>query len=249
MTTVLFKLSNVSLTIPGINKQVLSEISFDIQAGDFIILLGSNGSGKSTLLKLLDARLECSSGQLFYENNSIKKYSSQSLAPRIKLLTQNCNESLFPSLTIFENYLLVKQQYHPSIFSMKEKLDREFLSQYLSNFNEKLAINLNQCVEKLSGGEKQALALALIMLYPPNCLLLDEHTSALDPKTAEHLMALTAALIQKHKITCVLTTHDLSIAAQYGNKIISLKNGQLFKKINKCETYRMEQDKILNECY
>src|SRR5579864_3791022 len=90
MKSPLFYLSNVSLTIPGI-KQVLSDISFEIYSGDFIILLGSNGSGKSTLLKLLDGRLECSAGQLLYENNPIKNYSSQSLAPRIKTLTQNCH--------------------------------------------------------------------------------------------------------------------------------------------------------------
>jgi len=249
MKSPLFYLSNVSLTIPGINKQVLRDIFFEINSGDFIILLGSNGSGKSTLLKLLDGRLECSAGQLLYENNPIKNYSSQSLALRIKTLTQNCHESLFPSLTIFENYLIVKQQYQPGIFSMKEKMDREFLSDYLSTFNAKLAMNLNQSVEKLSGGEKQALALSLTMLYPPSCLLLDEHTSALDPKTAEHLMSLTAEIIQKHKITCVLTTHDLSIAEQYGNKIISLKNGQLFRNIDKSEKSLMKQFNILAECY
>lgn len=249
MTSPLFHLSNVSLTIPGINKRVLSDISFEIQSGDFIILLGSNGSGKSTLLKLLNGSLECSAGQLLYENNPITDYSSQSLSTRFKTLTQNCNESLFPSLTLFENYLLVKQHYQSGVFSMKEKLDREFLSDYLSAFNPKLAMNLNQSVEKLSGGEKQALALSLVMLYPPSCLLLDEHTSALDPKTAEHLMLLTAELIQKHKITCVLTTHDLSIAEHYGNKIISLKNGQLFKNFDKGEKCQLKQFNILNECY
>lgn len=249
MKRTLFNLSNVSLTIPGISKPILRDISFEIISGDFIILLGSNGSGKSTLLKLLDGRLECTGGRLLYENNPINNYSSQSLALRIKTLTQNCNESLFPTLTIFENYLIVKQQYQPSIFSIKEKNDREFLSDYLSIFNSKLAMNLNQSVEKLSGGEKQALALSLTMLYPPDCLLLDEHTSALDPKTAELLMSITAKMIQKHKITCVLTTHDLFIAENYGNKIISLKNGELFRNIEKEEKDQMKQLNILAACY
>ena len=143
----------------------------------------------------------------------------------------------------------VKQQYQPSIFSLKEKKDREFLSDYLSAYNAKLAKNLNQPVEKLSGGEKQALTLSLTMLYPPSCLLLDEHTSALDPKTAEHIMLLTAKMIQKHKITCILTTHDLFIAENYGNKIISLKNGTLFRKIEKEEKNKMKQCNILTTCY
>jgi putative ABC transport system ATP-binding protein len=145
--------------------------------------------------------------------------------------------------------LIVQQQYHSNLFSFKEKQDREFFADYLLAYNPNLSSKLDQTIDKLSGGEKQALALALTVLHPPKFLLLDEHTSALDPKSAEQLMSLTDAIIKKHKITCILTTHDLAIAEQYGNRLIALRNGKIYRCIEVDEKKILSQQELFATCY
>ena len=249
MINELFSLKDISLVMPGRDRPILSDISYEVKKEDFIVLLGSNGSGKSSLLKLLDRRYLQTAGKLIFDGQPLSSYSSMKLAHRIKTLTQNCNESLFPSLTLFENYLIVKQQSHPNLFSLREKQELDFFADYLFPFNPNLSDKLDQSVDKLSGGEKQAFTLALTLLYPPQCLLLDEHTSALDHKTAEQLMSLTYSMIRQHKITCLLTTHDLSIAEQYGNRIIALRNGKIHQKIESPEKSLVTQHHLLAACY
>jgi len=112
-----------------------------------------------------------------------------------------------------------------------------------------LAKNLNQVVGNLSGGEQQALTLALAMLSPPEILLLDEHTSALDPKTAARLMAMTGDIVREKNITCILATHDLHIALHYGNKILALRQGKIVQEYQQVAKNNLTQDQLLAACY
>ena len=104
-------------------------------------------------------------------------------------------------------------------------------------------------MNQLSGGEQQALALALAMIKPPDLLLLDEHTSALDPKTASQLMALTAQIIQQQQLTAILTTHDVNHALTYGNRILALKEGQIHAQFDKQHQPDLDANQLLAECY
>lgn len=230
MKNLILSLDNISLNLPGVEKPILSNINYKITEGDFIVILGSNGSGKSSLLKCIDQRYQPTSGKISFIKSKMK----------ITTLGQNCHESLFPTLTILENYYL---------FSSGKKTDKEFFINYLNEFNPNLSIKLDQLVQTLSGGEKQALALALSVLYPPDILLLDEHTSALDPKSAQTLMEITHRAIQQHNITCMLTTHDLDIASQYGNRILALRNGRMFQVIEHEDKKVLDQNKLLAACY
>jgi putative ABC transport system ATP-binding protein len=238
MTPSLLKINNLSLKIGNLERPILSNINYEINPGEFIIILGSNGSGKSSLLKLLENRYYPTEGEIFLEERLLSRYSEKQLSQQIKTLTQNCHESLFTSLTIFENYLL-----------RTKKPDKEFLKNYLKKFNINLSLKLDQIVEKLSGGEKQALALALIMLYPPKILLLDEHTSALDPHASSQIMQLTKDIVEEYKITCILTTHDLFIAENYGDRILALKNGSIHQDIKKNPKAKLSHSELLNACY
>jgi putative ABC transport system ATP-binding protein len=248
-TSAMLRLNNVSLSFSGVDHAVLSEINYSINQGDFIIVLGSNGSGKSSLLKLLHRIHEPDSGQILFENSPLKKIPAKKFSHKIKMLTQNTHESLFVSLTVMENYLIVKQSYKSSLFAMNVRDERKFFSAYIEKFNEKLAAKLDQIVEQLSGGEKQALALALTVLNPPEILLLDEHTSALDPLSANKLMQITRDTIIAAKITCLLTTHDLSIAQEYGNRILALKHGEIHQVIERAEDTELTQQTLLAACY
>ncbi len=240
---VILEIKDASFSVPRIETPILNKINYEVYEGDFIIVLGSNGSGKSTLLKLIDKRLGLNKNTIFLEGHDINSYSQKNYYEKVKTLTQNCNDSLFPSLTIFENYILARKK---KFFNKKK--ESEFLKEYLYPFNPKLSTKLHQIVEELSGGEKQTLALALTILHPPLLLLLDEHTSALDPRTAELNMQLTRDMVEKNKITCLLTTHNLNIAEQYGNRILAIRHGNILACVES-EQKKTLHNKLMYEMF
>lgn len=211
-------------------KTILSHINLKIEEHDFIVLLGTNGSGKSSLLKLIDGQYSAHSGKIHYKID----------LKTIKTLTQNTHDSLFTSLTLFENYRLFKQ-------CPNTLLERKVFKKYMSAFNHKCAENPDELALHLSGGEKQAFALALILIHPPKILLLDEHTAALDPKTSKHVMKLTKKMAEKYHITCILTTHDLEEAITYGDKIIALKEGKIFQTFQNNPELSIQQ--LFESCF
>jgi putative ABC transport system ATP-binding protein len=105
------------------------------------------------------------------------------------------------------------------------------------------------CVAALSGGERQSLVLAMCLLHPPELLLLDEHTSALDPKIAANLINYTERLLEEKRITCVLTTHNLDIALKYGNRLLALAEGQIRLQADGPDKARLTQEEVLERCY
>lgn len=237
----------------ALNKEapmILQGISYEIHANDFIILLGSNGSGKSSLLKLIDRRYRPTQGYLTLDCKNIQNYSQACLSKYVTTLTQNHSESLFPALTILENAMLAKQRHEKKLWKWGiSRKERNFFAEYLAEFNPTLPLKLNMPASALSGGEQQALALALSILYPPRVLLLDEHTSALDPIAAKRLMQITATAIQKHRIPCVLCTHDLTLALSYGNRILALQQGKIRTCIESVEKSTLTLEALKTACY
>lgn len=233
----ILNLSEVSLNFSASNKPILNGINYDVHARDFIILLGNNGSGKSTLLKLLYRYYTHHAGKIHFLGIPLHQHHDASFASKVAVLTQNCNEALFGNLTVYENYLIAKSKSHSR--------DKKYLQNYLRDYNANLANKLNVVVDKLSGGEKQVLALAFCFLTPPTLLLLDEHTSALDPKTSMQIMELTQRMIDKYSITCILTTHDLNIALNHGNKILLLQNGRIKKTYNTVEKLKLSREQLM----
>lgn len=222
------------------HQQILSNINLEIQSGEMVILLGSNGSGKSSLLKLIDRRYSLQKGSLTLDNIFIEKYHPKKLAQTIITLTQNPLDSLFPKLTVKENGLLACHRAEKNHHSFEE---------HLIQFNPKLISHLNTLSGNLSGGEQQALVLALACLAKPKILLLDEHTSALDPHTAENLMQLTQAMIKRYGITCIMSTHQLEHALQYGDRLLALQNGKIIQDYNEKEKRKLSLEQIRRECY
>jgi putative ABC transport system ATP-binding protein len=249
MSDLLINIKNISLRFPGVERDILSELTYEVYENDFIIVLGSNGSGKSSLIKLLDKRYVATQGDIFLSERLLEDYRNKEFHHAVKTLTQNADESLFTSLSVLENYLLAKQQQQTNLLTIRHKNERLFLAEYLQPFNPNLASKLDMTVDKLSGGEKQSLALALTVLYPPKVLLLDEHTSALDPKTANSIMLLTQKIIQKFNITCILTTHDLEIAEHFGNRILALKQGKIYQKFDQELKDSTTRHDLLAACY
>lgn len=238
----LLKIENTTLSLHP-SKPTLKQINFVVNRGDIIILLGSNGSGKSTFLKLLYRHYQPDTGSIHFLNHPLSHYSHKKLNQHINVLTQHCGDSLFSSLTLYENYLLTKIK---SSWIINHHDEKQFLASFLMDFNPKLADKLDVAILQLSGGEKQAFALALCFLNPPDLLLLDEHTSALDPKASAQIMQLTHDMIKKHNMTCILTTHDLDIAIKYGNRILILHEGQIHSTFDEDEKAALSKEKLVN---
>lgn len=239
LTNNFLELKNVSLNFPGCEKYVLKNINYQVKPHDFIIILGHNGSGKSSLLKLCQKKYLPTSGDIFLEGQSL--FSKSLGESTTKTLTQDPKDSLFSSLTVLENYILSNR--HQKI------PEKSIITEYLSKFNKNLPNKLNQSVNQLSGGEQQALALALTVLHPPKLLLLDEHTSALDPKAAENILELTKNIVEKFQITCLMTTHDLSIVKHHGNRVLVLHNGEIRLCLNENEKRNMSEQDLRAACY
>jgi putative ABC transport system ATP-binding protein len=179
------------------------------------------------------------SGNIYYENHALSHFPAKAFYQKIATLTQNYTESLFTSLTVYDNYLLYLQRRSCKLIFAK----------YIAQFNPALAEKSEQKVDHLSGGEKQALALGLRMLNPPQLLLLDEHTSALDPKTAQQVMQLTQKIVTENHLTCILTTHDLDIALHYGNRILALNQGKIMYMIDHENKATVDKATLLAACY
>lgn len=216
--------------------QVLNDISLELASGEFIILLGSNGSGKSSLLKVIYREYNVAKDCITMMGKPLAKRSSCDFYNQVALLNQNYNHMLFNDLTIRENFKLFSNNYNLEI-------EREFI-QDLKRYNEKFNVmgDLAQTkVAKLSGGQKQTLALLLLITRKPKLILLDEHTSALDQNAEKSLMQLTHQIIKEHHISCIMVTHNLDIATQYGDKIMIMKDGQISALLDKQDTLTHKQ--------
>lgn len=248
-STTILELDKVYFNIPQREMPIVKNINFSVNSDDFLVLLGSNGSGKSSLIKLINGTYQLTSGQIKLQNQSLKNYKHQYLAKEIITITQDVNDSLFLDMTIAENGVLAEMRSKKMFSGISKAAQIESFKQYLAKFSLKLSENLDAKVKSLSGGEKQILVLALCLRYPPKLLLLDEHTSALDPKTASFIMQKTLGAIDQRKITCIMTTHNLDLALHYGNRLLALKEGEVVYVANANEKARISRAELLERCY
>lgn len=245
----MINIDNIHFSLPN-GLQIIKGISGNIAQGDFVVLLGGNGSGKSTLIKLLNRHYLPTEGKITIDGTNINKFSRNEYEISVITLTQFVRESLFFDLTIAENALLVETSYNPKLRKgfNKEKFLKE-LKPYLGEFNTKLAESMDQPLYNLSGGEQQILAFALYLKHQPKLLLLDEHTSALDPKTAAKIMSSTNKIIQEKGLTCIMTTHNLDFALEYGNRVLALNEGKVVYDSNENDEGRYDRAFLLEKCY
>jgi putative tryptophan/tyrosine transport system ATP-binding protein len=240
MQKVLMTLSNVSF-IASSQKSILQDICYTVYEGDFVVILGSNGSGKSSLLKLINKTYATQKGEILCAPHFD--------VSKIMTLMQDVSDNLFSDFTVLENCLIYESLINPRYMRIGSKKERSFYSDYLSRFLSNFSDKLDNLVTSLSGGQRQALALALALRHHPPLLLLDEHTSALDPKTAHSLMELTSREIGQQKITSLMTTHNIEHALFYGNRLIALNEGRIVFSIDGEEKKKLTKNDILAYCY
>ena len=246
----MLKLENISLTFnPGTvnEKKALTNLSLHLHKGDFVTILGSNGAGKSTLFNTIAGTYTPDSGKIYLDSKDITSLPDYRRSKEIGRLFQDPLKGTAPNMTIEENLALayLRANHTKSPFSMVSKADRAEFREQLSMLNLGLEDRMNQPVGLLSGGQRQALTLLMATLVTPKILLLDEHTAALDPGTAEIVLDLTKKIVAENNITCLMITHNLASSLALGNHTIMMANGQIVLDIGGEERKGLTVDDLL----
>ena len=246
----MLRIHDISKTFnPGTvnEKTALSHLSLHLQPGDFASIIGSNGAGKSTLLNAVAGSFYVDSGSIALDGKDITFTPDHRRSRIIGRLFQDPLRGTAPSMTIEENlalaYLRTAEGKAP--FSRITKRDKEYFSEKLKLLGMGLEDRMRQPVGLLSGGQRQALTLLMATLVTPKLLLLDEHTAALDPATAEKVLELTRSIIAEHHITCLMVTHNMKQALELGSRTLMMADGQIVLDVSGAERAGMTVDDLL----
>lgn len=249
----MLKLENISLTFnPGTvnEKKALENLSLHLEKGDFVTILGSNGAGKSTLFNTIAGTYLPDSGKVILDGKDITKLPDYKRSKEIGRLFQDPLKGTAPNMTIEENlalaYLRTAKHQH-AYFSRTSKADREFFREQLAQLGMGLEDRMKQPVGLLSGGQRQALTLLMATMVPPKVLLLDEHTAALDPATAEKVLEITRKVVAEHNITTMMITHNMNDALELGNRTLMMDSGRIVLDIREEERRGMTVSDLLEK--
>lgn len=206
-------------------KLALNDLSLDVKKGDFITIIGANGAGKSTLFNAIAGTFLTDDGRIILDGKDITSLPEHKRARFIGRLFQDPMKGSAPGMSIEENLALAAG--HGGWLSRVSKKDKALFREKLSLLGMGLEDRMSQQVGLLSGGQRQALTLMMATINPPKLLLLDEHTAALDPGTAEKVLNLTTKIVEENKITCLMITHNMQSALDLGNRTIMMDHGQI----------------------
>ena len=245
----MIKLEDIHVTFsPGqiMEKKAIQGISIDIQEGDFISVVGSNGAGKTTFLNTIAGETPISSGSIFIDGQDVTLQKTYERAGLVARVFQDPLAGTCAELTVAENMALgarrgKKRQWIPAI----SKQSRDLYATHLEGLGLGLENRLETPMFLLSGGQRQAISLLMATLSPLKILLLDEHTSALDPKTANFVMDLTQSMIAEKKLTALMVTHSLHQAIVFGNRMIMLHEGKVIDDIDDEQKNNLSVEQLL----
>lgn len=240
----MLKIDHISKTFaPGTvnEKRALNDLSLYLAPGDFVTVLGSNGAGKSTLFNAIAGTFQPDKGSIVVDGKDVTRLPDYKRSKFIGRMFQDPLKGTAPSMTIEENlalcYLRASQRRSP--FSMVSKAERQEFREKLSQLGLGLENRMDSVVGLLSGGQRQALTLLMATLVTPKLLLLDEHTAALDPKTAAKVLELSDQIVQENSLTTLMITHNMRDAIRYGNRLLMLHNGRIVLDISGEEKARL----------
>ena len=244
----MLKLSHISKTFnPGtVNEKVaIKDLSLHLEKGDFATIIGSNGAGKSTMFNAICGDFLTDSGSVVLDGEDITFMPQHARAKSIGRLYQDPMRGTAPGMTIEENLALAAGK--GGWLSRISKSDKERFKEQLALLDIGLENRMNHPVGLLSGGQRQALTLLMATMNPPKLLLLDEHTAALDPGTAEKVLNLTKRIVAEHHLTCLMITHNMQSALELGNRILMMDSGDIVMDIKEEEKKGLTVEGLLDK--
>lgn len=234
---------------PGTVNEMCLFHQFDlkVEQGEFVSVVGSNGSGKTSMLNILCGSIGVDAGQILMSGEDITGEKEYKRNQKIGRVYQNPAMGTCPSMTILENMSLADNKggfygLGSGVNKNRKKAYQEMLSQLGLGLENKMDVQ----VGSLSGGQRQAIALLMSTMTPIDFLILDEHTAALDPKTAELIMELTDKIVKEKSLTTIMVTHNLRYAVEYGNRLLMMHQGQIVMDLKGEEKENLKVEDILD---
>ena len=231
-------------------KTAMNDLSLHLKPGDFATIIGSNGAGKSTLFNAICGDFLTDRGSIYLDGQDVTFLPVHVRARQIGRLYQDPMRGSAPGMSIEENLALayLRAGTAPNaIFSRISRKDKALFREKLALLDMGLEDRMKQPVGLLSGGQRQALTLLMATLVTPKLLLLDEHTAALDPATAEKVLALTKSIVAEKKITCLMVTHNMHQALELGNRTLMMDAGRIVFDVKGAERSKMTVDDLLEK--
>ncbi len=227
-------------------KLALDDLNLTLNDGDFATIIGSNGAGKSTLLNAIAGDIAIDNGHIINNGRDITFQREYKRARYIGRLYQDPLKGTAPNMTIEENLGLAYSRGKKMRIGLGvRKKDRAFFKSECARLNLGLEDRLKHEVGLLSGGQRQALTLLMATMETPELLLLDEHTAALDPKASKQILEITKEIVETHKITTLMITHNIKDALHYGNKTIVMNQGKIIKILEGEERKNIKLEDIM----
>lgn len=228
-------------------SQLFNKFNIEVNKNEFLSIIGSNGSGKTSMLNIICGSIPIDGGDITINGKSINKMKDFQRYKKIGRVYQDPSKGTCSSMTILENMSLADNK--GKLFDLtrgtnKKRIDfyREQLAQLNLGLEDKLGVK----VGLLSGGQRQAMALLMSVMTPIDILILDEHTAALDPKTAEIIMELTDKVVKEKNLTTIMVTHNLMFALKYGNRLVMMHEGNAIMDLNESEKKNAKTDDLLD---
>lgn len=215
---------------PGLVTEMclFDDFNFTVNDGEFVSVIGSNGSGKTSMLNIICGSIHVNAGEVLINGKCVNKKKDFERYAYIGRVYQNPSKGNCPNMTILENMSLADNKGKPFGLSFALNKKRyDFYREQLASLGLGLEDKLHVKMGSLSGGQRQAVSLIMATLTPIDFLILDEHTAALDPKTAEIIMELTDKVVKQKKLTAVMVTHNLRYAVEYGSRLVMMDRGNI----------------------
>ena len=243
----MLKISHVSKTFDRgtVNeKKVLKDLSLTVNDGDFITIIGANGAGKSTLFNLIAGSFIADQGSIFMDDEDITFMPEHKRARMIGRLFQDPMRGTAAGMTVEENLALAAGR--GGWLSLPDKEQRREFREILSRLGMGLEERMKQPMGLLSGGQRQAVTLMMATINPPEILLLDEHTAALDPAAADKVLMITKDTVEREHLTCLMITHNMKSALELGNRTLMMDGGRIILDISGKEREKMTVQDLLD---
>ena len=229
-------------------KIALKDVNLELNEGDFVTVIGSNGAGKSTLMNLISGKLTPDFGTVYINGDNVTGMGEHKRARKIGRVFQDPLAGTAPHMTIEENLAIAyartkRAGFRFGVTNKRRALFKEKLAELHLGLEDRLSAK----VGLLSGGERQALSLLMATFTEPDILLLDEHTAALDPSRAALITELTKQLVERHRLTTLMVTHNMQQALDLGSRLIMMDGGEIIYEADTVVKQTLTVEKLLAE--